>query len=239
MVGDLAASVVKPSLVLKEGYGRDGGPVRLYSFFRSSASHRVRIALALKGLPYTYEAVPLALHGGENRTDSYRAVNAQQLVPTLVDGDVHVSQSLAIFDLLDRKQPLPPLFPADAAGRARVWSLSLYIACEIQPLQNLSVERYLADVLKLDHAACTTFKRHFQDRGFDVVEAMLQDGHTGKFGHGDEPTAVDCMLVAQAGALQRTGGTLDRWPTIARLVQTCAAHPAFVAAAPENQPDAR
>lgn len=213
--------------------------MRLYSFHRSSASHRVRIALALKGLPYTYEAVPLALRGGENRTDAYRAVNPQQLVPTLVDGDVVVSQSLAIFDLLDRKQPLPPLFPADVAGRARVWSLCLYVACEIQPLQNLTVERYLADVLELDHAGCTAFKRHFQDRGFDVVEAMLQDGHTGAFGHGDEPGAVDCMLVPQAAAVVRTGGTLERWPTIARLVATCAVHPAFVAAAPENQPDAR
>ena len=213
--------------------------MRLYSFYRSSASHRVRIALALKGLPYEYIAVPLSLTGGENRTDAYRAVNAQQLVPTLVDGDVAMSQSLAIFDHLDRKQAAPPLFPADVAGRARVWSLCLYVACEIQPLQNLTVERYLTDVLKLDHAGCTAFKQHFQNRGFDVVEAMLNDGHAGRFGHGDEPTAVDCMLVAQAGALQRTGGTLDRWPTIARLVKTCSEHPAFIAAAPENQPDAR
>lgn len=212
--------------------------MRLYSFYRSSASHRARIALALKGLPYTYEAVPLALHGGAQQADAFRAVNAQQLVPTLVDGDVHVSQSLAIFDLLDRKQADPPLFPTDAAGRARVWSLCLYVACEIQPLQNLRVERYLADVLKLDPAGCTAFKRHFQDVGFDVVEQMLQDGATGTYGHGDLPTAVDCMLVPQAGAVLRTGGTLDRWPTIARIVATCAKHPAFIAAAPENQPDA-
>jgi maleylacetoacetate isomerase len=211
--------------------------VRLYSFFRSSASHRVRIALALKDLPYTLQPVPLALHGGAQQAPDYAAVNTQQLVPALVDGDVTLTQSLAIFDHLDRRQPAPPLFPEDVAGRARVWSLCLFVACEIQPLQNLRVERYLDQTLHLDAAARTAFKRHFQDAGFDVVEQMLQDGHTGEFGHGDAPGAVDCMLVPQAAAVLRTGGTLDAWPTIARVVAACNAHPAFVAAAPENQPD--
>jgi maleylacetoacetate isomerase len=122
---------------------------------------------------------------------------------------------LAIFDHLDRKAPSPPLFPTDAAGRARVWSLCLYVACEIQPLQNLRTERYLDRELHLDAAARTAFKRHFQDQGFDVVERMLADG-AGRFGHGDAPTAVDCLLVPQAAAVVRTGGDLGRWPTIAR-----------------------
>lgn len=212
--------------------------MQLYSFFRSSASHRVRIALALKGLPYELVPVRLALHGGAQLDDAYRAINPQQLVPALADDGLLLTQSLAIFDHLDRKQPEPALIPADAAGRARVWSICLYVACEIQPLQNLRTERYLADVLRLDTAARTAFKRHFQDTGFDVVEAMLQDGGAGRFAHGDAPTAADCVLVPQAAAVRRTGGTLDRWPTIARVVATCAEHPAFVAAAPEHQPDA-
>ena len=120
-----------------------------------------------------------------------------------------------------------------------MWALCLFVACEIQPLQNLRTERYLADALKLDGAARTAFKRHFQDTGFDVVERMLNDGGAGRFGHGDAPGAVDCMLVPQAAAVVRTGGTLERWPTLARIVATCAEHPAFVRAAPEHQPDAR
>jgi maleylpyruvate isomerase len=211
--------------------------VRLYHFFKSSASHRVRIALHLKGLPFESIHVPLRLHDGEQGGAAFSAVNPQQLVPALVDGDVTLTQSLAIFDHLDRKAPSPPLFPTDAAGRARVWSLCLYVACEIQPLQNLRTERYLDRELHLDAAARTAFKRHFQDQGFDVVERMLADG-AGRFGHGDAPTAVDCLLVPQAAAVVRTGGDLGRWPTIARVVAACAAHPAFVAAAPENQPEA-
>jgi maleylacetoacetate isomerase len=212
--------------------------LKLYNFYQSSASFRVRIGLALKGVAYEYVPVALSLAGGANRTDDYKATNAQQLVPTLVDGELVITQSLAIFDHLDRKFPEPALYPADPAGRSRVLSLCLFVACEIQPLQNLRVERYLEAPLGMDAAARATFKRHFQAVGFDVVEAMLADGQAGRFCHGDAPTAADAFVAAQAPGVERNGLALDRWPTIARVVANCREHPAFIAAAPANQPDA-
>jgi len=216
--------------------------MRLYSYFRSSASFRVRIALALKKLDFEYVAVQLVKN--EQLQPAFRAIAASQLVPALVvddpaDGEATLTQSLAIIEYLDETHPEPPLLPADALGRARVRALALDIACEIHPLDNLRVLRYLQRELKVSDEDKDRWYRHWVETGLDAVERGLA-GHprTGRFCHGDRPGLADCVLVPQIFNAQRMKCRLDHVPTVMRIFDACMAEPAFVAAQPSACPDA-
>lgn len=213
--------------------------MRLYTYFRSSAAYRVRIALNLKALPY--EAVPVHLlrGGGEQLGEAFRAVNPGALLPALEDGGTTVTQSLAIMEYLEEQHPLVPLLPADAAGRARVRGLAMDIACDTHPLGNLRVLKYLVHTLKLDEQAKLEWLRHWMGLGLATVEEHLaRDVVTGRFCHGDTPTMADCCLVPQVFNARRFELDLAPYPNVARIDANCAALPAFQAAHPARQPDA-
>ena len=213
--------------------------LRLYSYWRSSASYRVRIALGIKGLRFDYLAVNLAKSGGEQNQPAYRAVNPQGRVPSLeVDGRV-LTQSMAILEYLEEAHPAPALLPADVFGRARVRSLANIVACDIQPLQNLVVTQYLQGRLGLDDAAVKAWLQEWIGRGLAALEASLERDHaTSRFCHGDQPTLADVCLVPQCYAATRFGIELGRYPTIARINAACQEREDFRRAAPEAQPDA-
>jgi len=211
--------------------------MELYSYFRSSASYRVRIALALKGLPYDYK--PVHLVKGEQQQAPFSALSATQLVPVLKDGEALISQSLAIIEYLEETHPQPPLLPADPLGRARVRALALDVACEIHPLNNLRVLRFLVRDLKLGEDDKSRWYRHWVETGLEAVERQLA-GHpaTGRFCHGDTPTMADAFLVPQIFNAQRMDCRLDHVPTVMRVHGECMTHPAFLAAQPSACPDA-
>lgn len=209
--------------------------MELYNYFRSSASYRVRIGLALKGLDWDYK--PVGLAANEQFSESYAAVSAARLVPLLKDGDTVVTQSLAILEYLDETHPEPPLLPADAAGRARVRSLAMDIACEIHPLNNLRVLRYLVRDLHVAEADKDRWYRHWVETGLEVVERRLAAEPT-RFCHGDTPTLADCVLVPQIFNARRFDCRLDHAPQVMRVFDACMALPAFDATQPSKCPDA-
>ena len=211
--------------------------MELYSYFRSSASFRVRIALALKGLAYDY--VPVHLVKSEQLKPPFNTLSPTQLVPLLKDGDALISQSIAIIEYLDETHPQPPLLPADALGRARVRALSLDIACEIHPLNNLRVLRYLTGEMKLSEADKTRWYRHWVEAGLEAVERQLATSPaTGRFCHGDAPTMADVLLVPQIFNAQRMDCRLDHVPTVMQVFAECMTLDAFTAAQPSACPDA-
>jgi maleylacetoacetate isomerase/maleylpyruvate isomerase len=210
--------------------------MKLYNYFRSSASYRVRIALALKGLGYEY--VPVHLTKNEQFNESYAAVSASRLVPTLVDGDSVLTQSLAICEYLDETHPEPPLLPRDAAGRARVRALALDIACEIHPLNNLRVLRYLVRDLKVGEDDKNRWYRHWVETGLEAIERQLDDARAGRFCHGDAPTLADICLVPQVFNAQRFDCRLDHVPIVMGVFGECMKLPAFDGTQPSKCPDA-
>ncbi|MES2960324.1 MAG: maleylacetoacetate isomerase [Pseudomonadota bacterium] len=210
--------------------------MELYNYFRSSASYRVRIALALKGLDYTYK--PVHLVKNEQFEESYAAVSASRLVPLLKDGDTLLTQSLAIIEYLDETHPAPSLLPADAAGRARVRALAYDVACEIHPLNNLRVLRYLVRDLKLSEDDKNRWYRHWVETGLETVERQLADPRTGRFCHGDVPTLADVTLVPQIFNAQRLSCRLDHVPSVMRVFEACMQLDAFEQTRPEKCPDA-
>jgi len=211
--------------------------MKLYSYFRSSAAYRVRIALHLKGLAFDY--APVHLRKGEQHEEAYRAVNRQQLVPTLLDGDTVVTQSLAIIEYLDETKPEPALLPSTPAGRARVRAIALAICCDVHPLNNLRVLRYLVRTLNVGEEAKDAWYRHWIDTGLTALEAQLaSDAPTGRFCHGDVPTVADICLVPQLANARRTNIPLDGYPTLLRIDANSRALEAFARAAPDRQPDA-
>jgi len=214
--------------------------LQLYSYFRSSAAYRVRIALELKGLPYSYVPVHLLKDGGAQHAPQYQRLNPTELVPTLVDNAGHaLGQSLAIMEYLDETQPAPALLPYDALGRARVRALAQTVACEIHPLNNLRVLQYLERDLKVTDAAKSDWYRHWITLGFTALERMLADNPaTGRFCHGDTPGLADCCLIPQVANSRRFDTPLEAFPTIRRIDEACLALPAFQKAAPQVQPDA-
>lgn len=213
------------------------GGLALHGYFRSSASYRVRIALGLKGLAYDYRAVHLVKN--EQQSEAYAALAPSRLVPALQDGDATLTQSLAIIEYLDELHPEPPLLPRDALGRARVRSLSLDVACEIHPINNLKVLRYLVRDLKLSEDDKLRWIRHWVETGLQTVEQQLAgDARTGRFCHGDTPTMADCTLVPQIFNAQRFECRLDHVPTVMRVYEACMALPAFDQAQPGKCPDA-
>lgn len=211
--------------------------MQLYSYFRSSASFRVRIALALKGLSYDY--VPVHLVKSEQLKAPYNSLSPTQLVPLLKDGDALISQSIAIIEYLDETHPQPALLPADALGRARVRALSLDIACEIHPLNNLRVLRYLTRDLKVGEDDKNRWYSHWVETGLEAVERQLAGNPaTGRFCHGDSPTMADVLLVPQIFNAQRMACRLDHVPTVMRVFDACMKLDAFTRSQPSACPDA-
>ncbi len=213
--------------------------MKLYTYFRSSAAYRVRIALNLKGIGYDAVPVHLLRNGGEQHHAAYRAVNPGELLPALdVDGTV-LTQSLAIVEYLEETHPFMPLLPQDALGRARVRALAQTIACDTHPLTNLRVLQHLKAELGVSEEAKTTWYRHWLAEGMRMLEAQLADSaDTGRFCHGDTPTLADCCLVPQVFNANRFGVDLAPYPTIAAIDAACAGIEAFQAAHPARQPDA-
>jgi maleylacetoacetate isomerase len=211
--------------------------MQLYNYYRSSASYRVRIALALKGLDYDY--LPVQLARSEQFNESYAQLSASRLVPVLKDGDKLLTQSLAIIEYLDETHPQPPLLPGDAWSRARIRALALDVACEIHPLNNLRVLRYLVHDLKVSEDDKNRWYHHWVESGLAAVERQIA-GHpsTGRFCHGDTPTLADCALVPQIHNAQRFGCRLDHVPTVMRVFDACMALDAFSKTQASACPDA-
>jgi maleylacetoacetate isomerase/maleylpyruvate isomerase len=211
----------------------------LYSYWRSSAAYRVRIALNLKGLDYAIAPVHLVRDGGEQHHDDYRALNPQQLVPTLLDGDKVIVESLAIIEyLVDAYPETPRLLPPSALACARARAIAQAIACDIHPIGNLRVLQYLQRELGASDEQKLAWSRHWIEIGFDAVEAMLAANRTGAFCEGNAPTLADCCLVPQVYNARRFGVPLDRYPVIDSIDAVCRQLEAFARAAPEMQADA-
>jgi maleylacetoacetate isomerase len=210
--------------------------VKLYTYFRSSAAYRVRIALNLKGLSSEMISIHLQKQGGLNKKPEYRAVNPQMRVPALQldSGDVLI-QSLAIIEYLDEVHPKPPLLPRDPLERAKVRALAQMIACDIHPLNNTSPLRYLKHQLGQDQAKIDAWYHHWILEGFEPLETMLRPG---PYAFGGEVTLADICLVPQVYNARRLKVPLDRFPKIVAVDAACAKLGPFEQARPENQPDA-
>lgn len=217
--------------------------MKLYAYFRSSASYRVRIALNLKGLPYDVVPVHLLKNGGEQHTPAYRTLNPNALVPALIDDEAAhgavLTQSLAMIEYLEETHPTPALLPSSALDRAYVRAIALSIACEIHPLNNLRVLRYLTRDLKISEADKDGWYRHWCEYGLAAIEEVLaNDPRVGTFCYGDTPTLADCFLIPQIANAQRVNSDLSAMPTVMRINAHCLALEAFANAAPSRQPDA-
>lgn len=211
--------------------------MKLYTYFRSSAAFRVRIALNLKGLAYEPELVNLPK--GEHRNAGFAELNRQALLPSLEDESAQLNQSLAIIEYLEETRPTPALLPKDALGRARVRSLSLLVACEIHPLNNLRTLQYLRRQLGQNEEQIKTWYRHWIDDGLAKLEAELGGAkETGRFCHGDTPTMADCCLVPQVFNAKRYDSDLSPYTTVMRVFNQCMKLDAFDRAQPSKQPDA-
>jgi maleylpyruvate isomerase len=210
--------------------------VTLYSYFRSSAAYRVRIAFNLKGLSYDTIGIHLQKEGGQHRKPAYQVINPQMRVPTLrLDSGELISQSLAIIEYLDEIHPEPPLLPRAAVDRARVRALALLVACDIHPLNNLAPLRYLKNELRLDQTRIDAWYHHWILEGFEALEAMIRPG---PYAFGAEVSLADVCLVPQVANARRMKVTLERFPGIVSVDAACAKLAAFEKARPENQPDA-
>jgi maleylacetoacetate isomerase/maleylpyruvate isomerase len=210
--------------------------MKLYNYFRSSASFRVRIALELKGLGYEY--VPVHLVKGEHKQPGYAAVSPALLVPTLqTDEGEHLAQSMAIIEYLDETHPEPPLLPRDALGRAKVRALAQMIACEIHPLNNLRVLQYLVRTLKVDEEAKNEWYRHWVRGGLEAFERELSRMPASTFCYGETPTLADCCLVPQIFNGRRVNTSFDGLPRTMAAFDACMALPAFQKAQPSSCPD--
>jgi maleylpyruvate isomerase len=210
--------------------------VKLYTYFRSSAAYRVRIALNLKGLSYDMISVHLTRDGGQQHKPEFQKVNPQRRVPALElsSGDV-LTQSLAIIEYLDEIEPEPPFLPADALERAHVRALAQVVACDIHPLNNLIALQYLKRVLKHEQAEIDAWYHHWVIEGFTALERMLGPG---PYAHGAHVSLADICLVPQVFNARRLKVPLDAFPKIVAVEQACLKLPAFDKARPENQPDA-
>lgn len=213
--------------------------MKLYTFFRSSASYRVRIALNLKGIPYEQASIHLRRAGGEQLQPAYKALNPQALVPALEDNGRILTQSLAIIEYLDEKFPNPPLLPKDPADTALVRSMALVIACEVHPIQNLRVLNYVKSAYNQTDEQVNRWSQHWMNLGFTALEQLIiAQPNRGRFCFGDMPTLADICLVPQLGNARRYGCDLSQYPAIQGIEKNCMALPAFSDAAPEKQPDA-
>lgn len=210
--------------------------LKLYNYFRSSSAYRVRIALNLKGIPYDRVAVHLLNNGGEQNSAEYRAVNPMAQVPTLVDGNFNLGQSMAIINYIDDLHPQPKLFPINPKLRARVIQLCEIINSGIQPLQNLRVLQELEARFGADAAAKENWSQFWIHRGLEGLEKLLKTT-AGQFCIDNEPSAVDCFLVPQIFVAKRNNLNLEPFPIITKINQNCLALKSFIDAHPDNQPD--
>ena len=214
-----------------------GATMQLHNFFRSGTSHRLRIALNLKGIDCEYVAVDLRTE--EHLGAAFRAVNPQALVPALVDGDLTLIQSPAIIEWLEERHPAPPLLPADPDDRARVRALAAIVGCDIHPINNRRILEYLRKQLGCDEAAVRAWCATWITAGFDALEALLEaDARRGRFSFGDAPSLADVYLVPQVESARRFAVDLAPWPNIVAIDAACAKLDAFRRAAPALQPDA-
>ena len=215
--------------------------LKLYSYWRSSAAYRVRIALNLKGLPHEIVPVNLAAAGGEQHSPEYRALNPQDLVPLLIDGERVIRQSQAIIEYLEETYDgEAKLLPATARDRARVRALAQMIACDIHPLNNTRVMQYLEREFNAPAAERERWMRHWIGEGFRAIEALLADNpSTGIYCEGDEPTIADIFLVPQVYNAKRWSLDMSTFPIISRINESCLSLEEFERARPENQPDAQ
>jgi maleylacetoacetate isomerase len=210
--------------------------MKLYSYFRSSAAFRVRIGLNLKGL--AYDTASIHLRRNDQSSPDYRIVNPQGLVPALEDAGDTLIQSMAILEYLDERYPEPPLLPKQPADRARVRALADIVACDIHPINNLRVLRYLMRELGHDEAVVAKWYNHWIAAGFRALDPLLaQDRRTGQFCHGESPGLADIALVPQIVNAERYQLDLAPYPTLVRIYENCMRLEPFVAAHPQNQPD--
>lgn len=209
--------------------------MQLYSFFNSSTSYRVRIVLALKQVQYDY--LPVNIRTLQHREADYVAKNPGEGVPLMVDGDFNLGQSLAIIDYLDTTYPEPRLIPQEPLRRARVLEIANLIACDMHPVNNLKVLRYLVDVMGAGEEQKTVWYRHWIDEGLRSLEALLGQSGSGRYCVGDRPTLADCCLVPQVANALRMGCALDGFKRVMAVFEHCNALPAFQQAAPGLQPD--
>lgn len=214
--------------------------LRLYSYWRSSAAYRVRIALNLKGIPYDIIPVHLTNDGGEQHRDEYRDLNPQELIPVLIDGERIIRQSLAIIEYLDESYDGElKLLPATARARARVRGIAQTIACDIHPINNLRVMQYLEREFNAPQVERERWAQHWIQEGFRAVEALLSENpSTGDFCEGDEPSLADICLIPQVYNALRWSIDLAPYPTIVRVNENCLKQTAFDRARPDNQVDA-
>ncbi len=212
--------------------------MKLHGYWRSTAAYRVRIALHLKNIAFESISVHLVKNGGEQHTSNYSELNPNHLVPTLVDGDFSLNQSLAIIDYLDQAYDEVALYPKDAKLRAKVQALSLDIACEIHPLNNLRVQQYLTHSLAVNDQAKQAWLEHWMGLGFTAIEKQLQSS-AGKYCFSNTLSVADICLVAQVYNAKRFNVDMSAYPLINKIVENCNKLPAFIKAAPENQHDAQ
>ncbi len=210
--------------------------MKLYSYWRSSTSYRVRIALNLKGVKYDY--IPVNILTGEQTNPDFLKLNPMGGVPTIADNGHIIGQSLAIADYLEQTRPNPPLFPADAAARAYVWQLALIVACDVHPLVNMPAVNYITE--KCGESERLPWIDHFTSAGLQGLEYLISSNKfSGKYCAGDAPTLADICLVPQIYSAKRFGVDLTPYPNIVRINDACLDHPAFAAAHPDRQPDAQ
>jgi maleylacetoacetate isomerase/maleylpyruvate isomerase len=212
--------------------------MKLFGYWRSTAAYRVRIALYLKGIDFENKSVNLIKNGGEQYTTDYQHINPHHLVPTLVDGDFTLNQSLAIIDYLEQTHGGCSLYPSDIKNTAKVKALALDIACEIHPLNNLRVQQYLTHLLAISPKAKQQWLNYWMTIGFKGIEMQLENS-AGKFCFEDQVTVADICLVAQVYNAKRFNVDMLSYPLINKIVNHCNTLPAFIKALPENQPDAQ
>ncbi|MGH8531099.1 MAG: maleylacetoacetate isomerase [Nevskiales bacterium] len=212
--------------------------MKLYSYWRSSASYRVRIALALKRIAYETIPIHLVKNGGGQNSEDYRKLNPQGRVPLLVDGDFKLTQSMAILSYLESQYPQPALLPADARARARVWAFCEAINADIQPLQNSGPLGYLTREFKISEDQKTTWLRHWIERGLAALEQELAPGRDEACVFGATPTLADCLLVPQMYAAERFAAETAKFPRLKAIAEQLRLRPEFIAAHPDRQPDA-
>ena len=228
---------VAQSAQMAQATGLSSAAMKLYNHFRSSASFRVRIALALKDMPYEY--LPVHLAKGEHQQPGYSDIAADGLVPLLeLDDGTRLSQSMAIIEYLDEQHPEPALLPADALGRARVRVLAQSIACEVHSINNLRVLSYLTRELKVDEQAENSWYRHWVRSGLEAFERQIAQAPASRFCHGDTPSLAECCLVPQIFNAQRFSTSLNGLPRTMAVFDACMALPAFQVAQPSACPDA-
>ncbi len=212
---------------------------KLFTYFRSSAAYRARIALNLKGIAAENAFVHLLKEGGQQHAAAFRRVNPQELIPALVHDGHTIAQSLAIIEYLDEVQPGAPLLPQTPAARARVRQIAYAIACDIHPVNNLRILQYLRDTHGLSEEERARWQRHWIALGFAAIETLLAGSdETGRYCHGDAPTLADICLIPQMANARRVNLDFAPYPILLRIEAEALAHPAFVAAAPKAQPDA-